>query len=183
MGVAIADCERGRTVELVITDPRAELFERIASGLDAKQIHDSGDFVRYQSSHYPGLFLTRVGHAETHGDTANELRRFLLEEQREVDTTIVAVTASSERSTRLAAGRLANTSILMLSTHHSTKQALAEVLGDLEAVGAVVGGSILIGGNGPAHVPVSPTTPPAPVMADEADAQSDAERLFRRRDR
>lgn len=174
VGVAIADYERGHTVELLITDPRAELFERIAEGLDAKQIHESGESVRYQSTRYPGLFVTRVGRAETPGDSANELRRFLLEEERDIQTTIIAVTASSERSVRLAAGRLADSTILMVSGRHSTKEGLAEVLTDLQAVGASIAGSIMIGASGPSGVPVGPGTQTAPPTPVSQAAGSDA---------
>ncbi|MGL5810628.1 MAG: Wzz/FepE/Etk N-terminal domain-containing protein [Nocardioides sp.] len=160
VGVAVAECESGRTVELLLTDPTEDFFTRIATAIDAKRVGGTSRTPRYRSARYRGLYLTRIGRSDGAGDSATELRRILALEDRDVDTTVMAVTASSARSTRLAAARLAQSTILLLSSRHSTKQQLTDLVADIDAVGARITGSIVV--NSPRHTgPAAETFPAA----------------------
>ncbi|MGC4110228.1 MAG: hypothetical protein QM747_07345 [Nocardioides sp.] len=144
VNLALSMVERGDPVRLVLpdyTDAHMRLIERV---LDLEPDGTTSDASTYSSRLAPGLVVIATREDLALGAPGARLGNILSTSRQSGLTTLVAMPPTAPRSLWLTAGRLGHSIILVAARRETRVRAVRQLVEELQAVGAVIHGSVLV---------------------------------------
>lgn len=144
VNLALAMVEDHGACRLVLADPAPEFLEQVAAGLELDSAGEFAEGSVYTSRLVPALgvvTLQREG-----GCSAGDLAQVLQHGAEHHARTVVALPPTVPRSLRLAAGRLGHAILLVANERGTTTTAIRELTDELDALDALVPGTVLVSG-------------------------------------
>jgi capsular polysaccharide biosynthesis protein len=144
VNLALSMVERGGPVRLVLPDHGPDDVRLLVRALDLRSADKSSEVVTYTSSWAPGLEVVVTQENYELGAPGARLGNILSATHRPDLTTVVAMPPKATRSLWLTAGRLGHSIILVTARRETRVSAVRQRVSELEAVGAVIHGSVLL---------------------------------------
>jgi capsular polysaccharide biosynthesis protein len=144
VNLALSMVERGGPVRLVLPDHGKDDVRLLVRALDLRSADKSSEVVTYTSSWAPGLEVVVTQENYELGVPGARLGNILSSTHRPDLTTVVAMPPKATRSLWLTAGRLGHSIILVTARRETRVSAVRQRVDELEAVGAVIHGSVLL---------------------------------------
>jgi len=169
INLALSLVERSGPVRLVLPDHTAENVELLVRALDLRSVETSSGTSSYTSGSTPGLEVVVTQENQELGAPGARLGNILSLTQRPDLTTVVAMPPRASRSLWLTAGRLGHSIILVAARRETRVSAVRQRVKELEAVGAVIHGSVLVPRRRAVEIRSTPRRPVVTVAeVDEA---------------
>lgn len=144
LNLAIPMCDAGRNVEVVLMEYPPDVVAQVVRLLDLYPTDTPGQVTRLASRDHPGLTVSLLGEQGADTRTVDLLRAVLGDEGRPAEITVLALPPTVSRSARLAAGRLADASVIIVAHKTSRADVLRELADELHAVRAGIAGSVMV---------------------------------------
>lgn len=144
VNLALSMVERSGPVRLVLPDHGKDDIRLLVRALDLRGADTSSEVVSYTSAWAPGLEVVVTQETHELGAPGARLGNMLSATHRPELTTVVAMPPRASRSLWLTAGRLGHSIILVAARRETRASAVRQRVSELEAVGAVIHGSVLL---------------------------------------
>ncbi|HET8666252.1 MAG TPA: hypothetical protein VFM08_18195 [Nocardioides sp.] len=144
VNLALSMVERGEPVRLVLPDHGQDDVRQLVRALDLRAADTASEVVSYTSNWATGLEVVVTEESQELGAPGARLGNILSATHRPGLTTVVAMPPNASRSLWLTAGRLGHSIILVAARRETRSSAVRARVSELEAVGAVIHGSVLL---------------------------------------
>lgn len=144
LNLALPMCDAGRNVEVVLMEYPPDVVAQVVRLLDLYPVDTPGPITRLASHDHPGLTVSLLGEQGADTRTVDLLRAVLGDEGRAAEITVLALPPTVSRSARLAAGRLAHASLIIVAHKTSRGDVLHEMADELHAVRAGIAGTVMV---------------------------------------
>lgn len=144
LNLALSMVERGDPVRLVLPDYTDAHLRLILRVLDLERVDTESDADVYTSRLAPGLEVVVTREDHELGAPGARLGNLLSTAHQPDLTTLVAMPPTAPRSLWLTAGRLGHSIILVAARRETRVRAVRQLVEELQAVGAVIHGSVLV---------------------------------------
>lgn len=145
VNLALAMTQTGRTVELVLPEQSPGSAGFLGGPSRLTGVVGETGVVRAEAADHPLLRVAFVAGDQAEEPSAAALLVDVLESAKQsADVTVVATSAAQSRSTRMAAARLGDETLVVVAPRQSRRRMLEEVVGDLNEVRAQIAGAVVV---------------------------------------